>query len=276
MRFFCFVCLMLSSFAYGNVHQKSSEQIDHIYKESNFHSHADFLSLEIVRNRSELKKLLRQIIANQSGELEQVSGYFHPVGFVKMTLYVGSKGQKLRLHFWGQKLMDGAYKEITGGWEPIHNHRWNFSSIVLSGGLHVREYEVPFCGRKFETIEEAKVYHQKVENPLQYNLYSIYAVPAKASVSTFEIEPVNRYQLIGGCYTYDLMQGEHYYTPHNRPHQVLPDPHTATLLLLDPPSKPKASQIFVPDEKAFISQLEPIELSQSEVKDQLIYFLDTI
>ncbi len=94
-------------------------------------------ALEAVADRAHLRDALATIVGDQH-LLSAVASksYLHPNGFEKIPLaYTRTPEYKLVLHVW------------CGGrdaHEPsdIHNHRWDFSSMVLLGGLQWEQYEI--------------------------------------------------------------------------------------------------------------------------------------
>ena len=63
------------------------------------------------------------------------SSYAHPLGFEKLVLWDGVAGERIRLHIW----RGDACQEASS---DIHDHYWDFRSIVLRGWLTFSEYEV--------------------------------------------------------------------------------------------------------------------------------------
>ena len=76
-------------------------------------------------SKQQLLDLLTAIL-NDNESLAEISArsYQHGNGFLKVVLL--DRGYKLRLHIW----FAGQSCE-----ENIHDHRWSFSSLVLSGAL---------------------------------------------------------------------------------------------------------------------------------------------
>lgn len=59
-------------------------------------------------------------------------GVQHPNGFIKIQLFSRRDLGAVRLHVW-PPLSDEGH---------LHNHRWDFSSVILSGCLHTEEFVV--------------------------------------------------------------------------------------------------------------------------------------
>ena len=68
-------------------------------------------------------------------------GYRHPNGFSRIAVCESDRsGARLRLHVW-----DGLDAQ-----ENIHNHRWDYASLVLTGEMQIRNYELePALGTYF-------------------------------------------------------------------------------------------------------------------------------
>ncbi|MFG2090851.1 MULTISPECIES: hypothetical protein [unclassified Spirillospora] len=65
-------------------------------------------------------------------EAVRAGSYRHPNGFHKIVLLAGDSYQ-LRLHVWSELTRES-------GVENIHNHRWDFSSVILLGGYRFQEF----------------------------------------------------------------------------------------------------------------------------------------
>ena len=72
-----------------------------------------------------------------------IKSYLHSNGFVKILLQKDASGESVRLHYWPRPSID----------DDIHNHRWSFSSVVLSGefveSLHVVELDANGDGLRY-------------------------------------------------------------------------------------------------------------------------------
>ncbi|TDC68308.1 hypothetical protein E1200_12095 [Actinomadura sp. GC306] len=67
--------------------------------------------------------------------------YRHPNGFDKIVLFADREYQ-LRLHVWRENARETAV-------ENIHNHRWDFSSVIVLGGYRFQEFIPDPAGRRF-------------------------------------------------------------------------------------------------------------------------------
>lgn len=88
----------------------------------------------------ELPTLLVSILASGPW-LDEVAGrsYAHDNGFIKIVLEDDpEEDRSLRLHIWPAE----AEPETN-----IHNHRWDFSSLVISGELEFEEFVVDEAGQ---------------------------------------------------------------------------------------------------------------------------------
>lgn len=68
---------------------------------------------------------------------------WHPNGFLKLTLAEGDDGRRIRLHIWPPN-------DRFATRQDIHDHYWDFSSVVIAGALSIEHYLE--CGSK-EGIE---------------------------------------------------------------------------------------------------------------------------
>lgn len=249
------------------------DQVKAMYSVYDRHTHLDFLNLEIVKNELKFKDLLRELIRNDDNILDCVGAYYHPAGFIKLVLYNGEKGEQLRFHFWGKGDKKAIHQEFNDGWEPVHNHRWNFSSKVIRGELDMREYMDHNSHVRFDSKDEALFVKHKFNNT--YFSYDVVIVPTrlKEEKDDYKIIKTGRVALIGDCIFKKITRGHAYYLDHRVPHQVKPEPDTVTLLLMDPPSKSFASEIFVQPEDRFQDEFKLINLTHEEIQQYLLEFL---
>lgn len=85
-------------------------------------------------------------ILGDSSALETVGrlSYDHPLGYLKLILWQGPGRQRLRLHLWRPARHDVA--------PDIHDHYWDFRSIILIGRVAFDEYTV-IEGDQFDANE---------------------------------------------------------------------------------------------------------------------------
>lgn len=88
--------------------------------------------LEIGDVDIQLKSYIDRILGNER-VISDISknSFHHSNGFKKITLWSGLKGEKIRLHFWPKSNIESC---------DIHNHFWNFSSLVVYGRLKLENY----------------------------------------------------------------------------------------------------------------------------------------
>jgi hypothetical protein len=120
---------------------------------------ADWKRTEVIEN------FLREIVSNEE-TLASVArqSYRHDNGFWKVV--IGHRGPvKLRVHIWNNLSMGPS------GDSNIHNHRWDFSSLLLCGGYRqqifsINEFEAPgirvshfqYYPRVFERMDSGEDY----------------------------------------------------------------------------------------------------------------------
>lgn len=281
LRFFTpkviFYGLFLSSLGcprlLANMYHHTVEQIKKIYKKNSHHHHLDFLHLDIIKSDHKFKEFIAQIAENDQGVLSHISAYYHPAGFIKIILYKGEQGEQLRFHFWGKGGENAIQQNFNEGWQPIHNHRWNFSSKIITGGLDMKEYHDADARMRFDDKQEAQEELLHVNNT--YQLYDVFMLPTRKEEDDYTIIQTGKFAVIGN-YTRKYMQpGNSYYLDHRIPHQVKPALYTSTILLMDPPSKLHVSEIFpkVDDqfEEEFILQYLTPEETQKYLREFLNY-----
>lgn len=65
-------------------------------------------------------------------DLRRLHGTVHPNGFLKLTLWREQNLGTVRVHIWNEGAVEG----------DRHNHRWDFVSSILAGGLVARNYRL--------------------------------------------------------------------------------------------------------------------------------------
>lgn len=131
--------------------------------------------------------------------------YIHPNGFIKIVL-LANKQLKLRLHIWPANV--GEQIE-----ENIHNHAWDFSSLLLIGGLRFQEFRMADTGTTFQS----------------------YTYDRRSDQSNYSLLPSGE---LKGCCTFDALLTAHaaYNLRADALHRILsvPQQTTATLVLQGP------------------------------------------
>lgn len=258
----------------ANIYHDTVDQIKKIYRNSTKHTHVDFLNLDIIRSETKFKEFLKQLADNDQGILHEVAAYYHPAGFIKIVLYKGKNNEQLRFHFWGKGGTNAIKQSFNDGWEPIHNHRWNFSSKVIRGGLDSKEYLDADSRIRFDIKQEAEA--EILDLNSSYKLYDVCIIPTRLDGDDYSIFKTGKFAIIGN-YTRKYMQaGSAYYLDHRIPHQVKPEPDTSTLLLMDPPSKLIASEIFISRDDHFQEEFKLQDLNFEETQKYLREFLDSV
>ena len=110
-------------------------------------SHCDPVSaLVSMRSAASLTALLRSL-QEDTGRLTAVArqSYRHCNGFDKIVLAAPSGSLlKLVLHVWPKGDLDTS--------DNIHNHRWDFSSVVICGALRLELYEPDARGQNYSVM----------------------------------------------------------------------------------------------------------------------------
>src|SRR4051794_7248927 len=95
------------------------------------------VALTRLRSEYELSRLFEELNSDPGlREAIDASGQFHDNGFQKLVLYASEATElKLVLHFWPP---DDSRTDD----DNIHNHRWDFSSVVLMGHLRSEVFQL--------------------------------------------------------------------------------------------------------------------------------------
>ena len=131
------------------------------------------------------------------------TSYRHPNGFDKIVL-LSAPGYQARLHIW--RTPDGLHQDV----ENIHNHRWDFSTLLLLGGYRYREFTLAEGGEAFHA----------------------YCYDSVRGTPSYSLEPLG-HRLLSCCYDAHLGAGSSYTMTTGAFHRVIGDPGrlTATLLV---------------------------------------------
>ncbi len=86
---------------------------------------------------------------------ENLNSYFHDNGFDKIVLFQDDETKmKMRLHIWYPMLIPGQRRPR----QNVHNHRWDFSSIVLTGQATNLIYRMACEGENGEELYHYRYY----------------------------------------------------------------------------------------------------------------------
>lgn len=176
---------------------------------------------EIVRNLGQSHQLitLLKLILDDPEQLDQVASqsYIHYNGFDKLVLLSSTSPQyKLRLHVW----WPSPDQSVTT--ENIHNHRWDFSSIILIGAYRKQEYQL--------SDEGVETYSYRYFSPKGQDHYSMDFLDIKKLTCTLD-----EFMTAGTSYT----------LPHTILHRITSPRQklTATLMLQGPAIK-ESTDVF--------------------------------
>jgi hypothetical protein len=199
----------------------------------------------------QLPKLLRSLLTDRA-QLEECAArsYTHANGFDKIVLGSTAAGVKLRLHVWWPNRDDHT--------ENIHNHRWDFSSVLLCGG-----FEMEFFGRSDSWSDSGK--------PVQVYEYSPSDVSGGYTV---------RHQ---GTMSMDLnfqdefVQGNVYSLGHHTFHRVRTDRRRLTATLMLQSTLAKATTTVLTEERIYESnEQESVQLSTTALADRIYAFTSRV
>jgi hypothetical protein len=167
-----------------------------------------------------LRQLLKETAASEE-RLEEVraGSYRHPNGFDKLVLLRGSDPDyKLRLHVWWAEGSPPA--ELN-----IHNHRWDFATVLVLG---------TYCFQIFEEAPAGRTFHE-------------YRYHSPGTGDAFSMTPVGSSRL-ASVLEGRLEQGSSYLIDHATLHWIEGEERrtTATLVLQAPVSSP-STRVFSPE-----------------------------
>lgn len=161
----------------------------------------------------------------------------HNNGFDKIVILSSKNtGYKLTLHIWWPNVSSCSPQQNN-----VHNHRWNFTSIVVRGPLFFEEFETEESG----------------ERMLEY----LYASPEEGQ--GYSLRPIgNTNLLITNKGVFET--GICYHLPHTKLHRTYPLPGSfaATLMLQGPVLKP-FTNVYVSEQ---FTQKEAVKLQRMTPK----------
>ncbi len=159
--------------------------------------------LAILRDTLSLRHLLESITTDpQRLSTCADASYRHPNGFDKIVLASPSDSPlKMVLHLWnGDEEADDGH---------IHNHRWNFASIVLSGALQLELYKPDSTGygyskMKYKPLTEVRAYQLRPSGLMKASAQAA-ATLAAGSTYTWAAKLLHRAWALPGQNTLTLI-----------------------------------------------------------------------
>jgi len=166
---------------------------------------------------------------------------WHPNGFAKIVLLSHSR-YKLRLHVWENEA--NASTVIEGN---VHNHGWDFSTILLAGSYRHQEFRSAADGDEF--------FAYKYRSDVMPGAYCL--VPAGN-------------QTLRCVFDAYLSQGSRFTISSEVLHRVVPDPRQPTVsLVLQGPHQPSSDDVFASSEVSETSVVDADALSEDFLRHQL-------
>jgi hypothetical protein len=171
-----------------------------------------------VGDPGQLQELLTELIADEARLTRcAIRSYQHPNKFSKIVLLEGADpAWRLRMHLWWPQ-RDPVIPAPGRGLEHIHNHRWDFGTVLLRGS---------YLAQEFVAAEDGD------EELYRYEYFS------PEGGDTFRLSPKGRIvlrQVLNAL----LPAGTSYVISHRVLHRIISDPRklTATLFLQGPVCK---------------------------------------
>jgi len=200
--------------------------------------------LQQLSERSQLRVLLEGVLADPVW-LEHVarSSYCHKNGFDKLAL-ISSQGYKLRLHVW----WPDPDRPAPGGDDVhMHNHRWDFASVVVCGGLEVNVFE-----RSVEGVTVSEYSYSSPGDGDTYAMRYLGAANIKCALTAF------------------MVAGSRYGLSHQVIHRAISDRTCLTVtLLLQGPVRTMATNVFAVEPIVEGGALEVQRLQVQDVSRKL-------
>jgi hypothetical protein len=166
---------------------------------------------------------------------------WHPNGFAKIVL-LSHSSYKLRLHVWENET--NASTVIEGN---VHNHGWDFSTILLAGSYRHQEFRSAADGDEF--------FAYKYRSDVEPGLYSLVATGNQTLRCVFDAY---------------LSQGSRFTISSEVLHRVVPDARQPTVsLVLQGPHQPSSDDVFASREISETNVAEADALSEDFLRHEL-------
>lgn len=205
--------------------------------------HEPKVALTRLRATASLTSLLDFLRADDA-MLAVVAGrsYRHRNGFDKIVLAAPSASPlKLVLHVWPGGGLTSS--------DNIHDHRWDFSSVIICGALQLEFYEQDAGGKS----------------------YSVMRYRPLAETGSFELRPDGTAR-VSSCASVTMTKGSTYRWTCDRLHRAwgLPGQVTATLLVQGPPIRDNTMVLVCEDDADHLDGPQCLHrLAASEVESRL-------
>jgi len=185
--------------------------------------------------------MLLTAILNDKNTLAKISArsYQHGNGFLKIVLL--DRGYKLRLHIW----FAGQSCE-----ENIHDHRWSFSSLVLTGALTSEIWKDHAQGQKFQEYE----YHaaSKMHAPFKTD----------AGLQTLELDHVQV-----------NTAGDSYVMPKGKLHRIINPGHQLVATIMCSAPTEQGTTRLIPMHDGIDPNIQPPKTTAPKLADSLKQFI---
>ena len=192
-------------------------------------------------SQMQLIELLTAILVDQN-TLEAVSArsYQHGNGFLKVVLL--DRGYKLRLHIW----FAGEPCE-----ENIHDHRWSFSSLVLTGSLTSEIWKDDQTGQLFHEYQ----YHAatKQQEPFKTEI----------GLQNLKLDHVQT-----------NVVGESYVMPKRKLHRIINPGHQLVATMMCSAPTEQGTTRLIPMHNGIDPNIQPPKVTSQQLKDSLQQFID--
>jgi hypothetical protein len=178
-------------------------------------------ALSMIASPANFRSLLTQIIGDGIQLADVASrSVWHPNGFAKIVL-LSRPSYHLRLHIWRK---GSGLPAATS--ENIHNHRWDFSAVLLAGG---------YCHQEFRPAGSGEEFFAYTYRPAD-------------SLGSYSLDPMGT-KTLRCVFNAHLSQGSRYTISSEVLHRVVPDPgESAVSLVLEGPHLPSNVEVFAAEE----------------------------
>ncbi|MFW1644925.1 hypothetical protein [Acinetobacter guillouiae] len=191
-------------------------------------------------SKSQLIQLLTSILADQH-TLTEISArsYRHGNGFLKVVLL--DRGFKLRLHIW----FAGQACE-----ENIHDHRWSFSSLILTGALTSEIWKDHAHGQQLQEYE----YHAATKSHAPFKI--------NAGMQTLKLDHLQH-----------NIAGESYVMPKGKLHRIINPGHQVVATMMCSGPTEQGTTRLIPIHDGIDPNIQPPKTNTQQLAASLTQFI---
>lgn len=191
-------------------------------------------------SKTQILELVTAILQDQQSLAEiSARSYQHGNGFLKVVLL--DRGYKLRLHIW----FAGQSCE-----ENIHDHRWSFSSLIVTGALTSEIWTDAITGKKFSAYQ----YHAATQSDAAFK--------TEVGMNTLNLSHLQVKQA-----------GESYVMPKGKLHRIINPGHQLVSTIMCSAPTEQGTTRLIPIHNGIDPNIQPPKTTVQQLSDSLKLFI---